>query len=102
MPGFDRTGPLGAGPTTGGGRGFCGSRAGVGRRFGGGFFRGAGRGGWWGASPGWGRGFSRGAPYWGAPPARDEETDALKAELASARDEIAALEARLAELEKET
>jgi hypothetical protein len=101
---------------TGGGRGLCGQGAGAGRRFGGGFFRGVGRGGmpwgggfgrcfggrggWWGAGPALGRGFSWGAPYW-APPTRDQEADTLKAELASARDEIAAMEARLAELEKE-
>jgi hypothetical protein len=116
MPGFDRTGPMGAGPMTGGGRGLCGSWAGAGRRFYGGFTRGVGRGGipwgggmgrcfggrggWWGTGPGWGRGFFGRASY-GVPFTKDEEADVLKTELASAKDEIAAMEARLAELEKE-
>ncbi len=45
MPGFDRTGPLGAGSRAGWGRGPCGQET-VTRRFSsGGFFRGMGRGG---------------------------------------------------------
>jgi hypothetical protein len=45
MPGFDRTGPLGAGPRTGRGRGACGGRAACGWGAGRGFFRGFGFGG---------------------------------------------------------
>lgn len=64
MPGFDRTGPMGGGPMTGGARGFCnpayagyGGRAlGCGRGYGRG--RGFRRG--FGASPGWGRGTGQG------------------------------------------
>jgi len=53
MPGFDRSGPMGAGPMTGGGRGVCnrtttagagGQPYGRGRGFGRGFGRGLGRG----------------------------------------------------------
>ncbi len=76
MPGGDRTGPLGMGPRTGRGAGFCrgygvpgyanpwgGRNVGVGRNFGGGFFGGFGGG-------GHGRGrrnryFATGVPGWG-------------------------------------
>ena len=60
MPGFNGTGPQGAGPMTGGGRGYC-NPAGVGYapRFGRFFGRGRGFG------PGRGRGFGRG-PFRGS------------------------------------
>ena len=48
MPGYDRTGPMGAGPMSGWGQGYCGGSAAVGRR--------AAWGGQWA-----GRGFGRGA-----------------------------------------
>ncbi|MBN2059842.1 MAG: DUF5320 domain-containing protein [Deltaproteobacteria bacterium] len=83
MPGFDGTGPMGAGPMTGGARGFCnpasggygvgyGGTSGYGRGYGRGrgFRRGFGPGMAWGR--GYGRGYGRGfgwrAPYpsWGA------------------------------------
>lgn len=61
MPGFDRTGPMGAGPMTGGARGYCNpANAGSPRPYqGGGFFgRGFGRGyGMAGRGRGGGRGF---------------------------------------------
>jgi len=109
MPGFDRTGPLGAGPRTGWGRGLCGPTTGARGSLwhGRGFFGGIGRGGLpWGG--GRGRCFGgRGGwfPFgWGAPsgwaPAVPDEPEALRAEIAAAKEEIAALEARLAELEK--
>jgi hypothetical protein len=75
MPGFDGTGPMGMGPRTGGGRGFCPPYAGP--YYGGyapqnygaygyGPVYGRGRGGIpWGGGGGRGRGFGR----WGAPPA---------------------------------
>lgn len=51
MPGFDGTGPMGYGPVTGWGRGFCrgggGGRRGRGRGFRGGFGGGPGRGWGW-------------------------------------------------------
>ncbi|MEW6665837.1 MAG: DUF5320 domain-containing protein [Thermodesulfobacteriota bacterium] len=75
MPGFDGTGPMGAGPMTGGGRGFCNpAYAGYGARYGGGFSYGPGYGrgrGFRGGS-GRGRGYVRGSgwrafyPTWSA------------------------------------
>ena len=71
MPGFDRTGPQGAGPMTGGARGYCnpgfrrntfayGRGYGMGRGFRAGF----------GGGPGFGRGYGRGFGARGAyPPA---------------------------------
>jgi len=75
MPGFDGSGPMGAGPMSGGGRGYCNipagrgfgiSRYGLGRGFRGGFGRGGfknARG--YGRGPGWGRAYvsARGAWY---------------------------------------
>lgn len=70
MPGFDRTGPMGAGPMTGGARGFCNpAYAGYGPSYGGGFVsgrglgRGRGRGFRRGVGPGFGQGFGRGRGY---------------------------------------
>jgi hypothetical protein len=68
MPGFDGTGPMGAGPMTGGGRGLCNpAYAGSGPWYGGGFGygrglgRGRGRG--LGFRRGFGPGFGRGRGY---------------------------------------
>jgi hypothetical protein len=68
MPGFDGTGPMGAGSMTGGARGFCNpAYAGYGRGYGRG--RGFRRG--FGPGLGWGRGYGRGFggrafyPDWG-------------------------------------
>jgi hypothetical protein len=79
MPGFDGRGPMGAGPMTGGGRGFCNpAYAGYGPVYGRGFGygRGYGRGRGFrrgfGPGPGGGRGYGRGFggrafyPAWGA------------------------------------
>jgi len=57
MPWGDRTGPLGLGPRTGRGLGFCSGFSSPG------FTKGPGWGfgrGWWGFGRGWGRGFGRG------------------------------------------
>jgi hypothetical protein len=82
MPGLNRTGPLGGGPGTGRGLGLCGT-AGKSPRFSwGGFFRGIGRG---------------GAPWGGG---AYDEVEALRAGITAAKEEIAAMEARLSELEK--
>lgn len=113
MPGGDRRGPMGQGPRTGRGQGYCsgydepgftagGYGMGMGR--GRGFGRGMGRGG--GFGPGFGRGFGRGMgfgrrvwgsinpfggsaqdPYYGAPPEMEERQ--------IVEDEISALEERL-------
>lgn len=102
MPGFDGTGPWGAGPGTGWGLGPCGAgwRRGFGR------FRG-----WWGFGRGgrgfgrfcwWGRrwfgpfGFGGAAPY-GAPP---NELEALKEEEAFLKSQLEEVQKRLAELER--
>jgi len=84
MPGYDRTGPRGQGPMTGGGFGNCATGRGY-RRFG------AGMG--YGRGTGYGRG-NRRAYYYDAPPVTvDEEKDMLK-------EEMEFLRARLDELEK--
>jgi len=71
MPGFDRKGPVGAGPMTGGRRGFCNpATAGYNPAYGGyGYGRGLGlrRGFRGGYGPGMGRGYGRG--YGWVPPA---------------------------------
>jgi hypothetical protein len=96
MPGFDRTGPTGAGPMTGRGLGRCGSGAIQGTSFGYGMGRG-GRGRCLvGRGLGWGRGFVGGY----VPGASPDEAQALRAELAQAREELAALKSRLDALEK--
>ncbi len=116
MPGFDGTGPMGAGPMTGGRRGFCnpatagyvpanggyGYGRGLGRRRG---FRG-------GYGPGWGRGYDRG--YGWAPPASGpvyppayptgaaSEIDALKEQADYMRNSLDAINRRIDALEKES
>ncbi len=111
MPGFNGTGPMGAGPMTGGGRGYCtGSNAGVqpnyGRRIGrgNGFGRGAGRG------RGYGRGFagSGGYPAWGnAPQYNDpynpnpaDELSMLRAQADAMKSTLDNIQKRMAELDK--
>ncbi len=79
MPGFDGTGPLGQGPMTGGGFGFCGRGYGRGIRRGRGF--------------GMGRGFGR--RFWGAAPLNyspEDELEMLKREKELLEQDIAALE----------
>ncbi len=116
MPGFNGTGPLGYGPMTGRGLGFCNPRTRAtapfcGRGFG--FGRGFRRGGWPGF--GRGRGFGRGWAYPAAPPAYrpyagagygapygmgpQEEASYLKEEAAAIREEIDAIQRRIDELE---
>jgi hypothetical protein len=106
MPGYNRTGPLGAGPRTGWGRGQCGTTAGAPRFSGGGLLRGVGRGGLpWGG--GRGRCFGGGASgrqgrFAGPMPfgSVQDEAEVLKNQLAAAEEEIAAMKSRLAELDK--
>ena len=117
MPGLDGTGPLGAGPMTGGGWGYCNlsaryygaPRYGLGRGFRGGFGRG-----------GWGRGYGRGPGWrgWGYAPARgwyappyaspygnpypmnpDDEMAMLKDEASAIKSELEAINKRIEELE---
>jgi hypothetical protein len=125
MPGGDRTGPVGMGPMTGRGAGFCAGYSvpgylnpipgrgwyGVGR---GGFPRGGGRGRAFGGGHGWwGRGGFYGHPayvpfqpqYAPYPPAyhqpsAEEEKKFLQEELASLEEELTAIRERIGELEK--
>lgn len=105
MPGFDRTGPLGGGPRTGGGFGLCGPGAGTGsgRGYGlgvgrGGRPRGGGRGRCFGGGGGYayGRGYGRGYGRFGAFGA-DADIASLQAQADELRAELDAVEARLAE-----
>lgn len=102
MPGFDRTGPGGRGPATGWGRGGCAPRSGGRRPSPLGAMRGIGRGGVpWGGGRGrcfGGRGW-RGPYAWQTAPMTDE-AELLRNELAAAREQMAAMEARLSELDK--
>lgn len=106
MPGFDRTGPLGAGPKTGWGRGRCVPGAGAGQApSGGGFAQGAGRG---GAPFGGGRGRCFGGRgLWGAQAWQGQATESadevqgLKNQLDDAQRAVRELQDRLSELEKQ-
>jgi hypothetical protein len=116
MPGYDGTGPLGQGPRTGGGFGFC--PPGSGPAYGAGWYgRGAGRGGlpWgggrgrvWGGGRGWGwRMMSGGYPssYWGAPPfaqwTPQQELEALQAQAQAMEGDLENIRQRIAQLESE-
>jgi hypothetical protein len=113
MPGFDRTGPFGAGPMTGGARGFCnpatreypvaffggaGVRRGMG--LGRGFRGGMGR----SMRGGFGRGFGGYPPAYAGryPYAMDAavEMDMLKAQAESFKKALDAINKRMAGLEK--
>ncbi|MBI5569113.1 MAG: DUF5320 domain-containing protein [Desulfomonile tiedjei] len=107
MPGSDKTGPLGAGPGTGWGLGRCTVAARRGIAALGGILRGVGRG---GMPRGGGRGLCFGgarfrgesSPFPGGPsvtPAKEAEI--LRAELAAAKEQLAAMQVRLEELEKQ-
>ena len=117
MPGFDGTGPMGAGPMTGGGRGYCspygrsyvsrgfGGGRGFGRGFGAGFGRGRayGRGfGWRGAYPAQGAWY--GEPYSGTPYQMnpDQEINMLKGDAQAMKNELDAINKRIEELESES
>jgi Family of unknown function (DUF5320) len=111
MPAGDGTGPLGMGPVTGRGMGFCGGYAapgwahpGPGRRF---FGRG-GQGG--GGGHGWRHWYyATGLPRWArggvsstyAPPTRDQEIEALKGEAEWLKDQLDAINRRMDELSQE-
>ena len=110
MPGFDRTGPRGMGPITGGargrcnpndrrasGRGFFGSWFGQGRGFRRGnqnMFRGAGFADWSGYGPAGAWGMPDIAPY-----NQDQEIDMLKDQAAFLEKELKAVNSRLQEME---
>jgi len=110
MPGFDRTGPEGTGPMTGGARGLCnpaGANAGSAGAYGRGRGLGYGRGFRGGFGPGRGlrRGFGpRGyAPAYAAqtyPAGGRNELSALKAQAADMKGALDEINHRIAELEE--
>ena len=115
MPGFDRTGPMGAGPMTGGARGLCNpATAGTVRAYGGGYGYGRGLGlgrgfrGGYGPGRGWGRGYGRG--YFGYPAAvgpafpvdASDEIDMLRAQADSLNASLNAVNRRIDDLEKKS
>jgi hypothetical protein len=106
MPGYDRSGPMGNGPMTGGMRGFCNPAAtanrfssfGSGRGFGQGFRGGMGR----GRRNGFGKGFSGNPPAVAGPYMDDPGTElnGLKAQADFLRNSLDAISQRIAQLEK--
>ena len=108
MPGFDQTGPMGAGPMTGGARGRCnpakagsipfyGRGLGLRRGFRGGYVRGMGLGRGYGGGYGW-----YPAPVGPAYPVdAAEEMNMLKAEADNLQKSLEAVNKRIEELEKE-
>ena len=115
MPGFDRTGPMGAGPMTGGARGRCnpatagsiplysggydyGRGLGLRRGFRGGFDRGMGRGRGYGGGYGWYP--APGGPAYQMDAA--EEMDMLKAEADYMQMSLEAVNKRIEELGTES
>lgn len=114
MPGFDRTGPMGAGPMTGGRRGPCGGAYGrpaaTGDDYGYGFGRGRGLG--LGFRRGYGRGRCFGPAGYGGfpvprtfdqayPATRADEMAMLRAEANAMKASLDSIQNRIAELEKE-
>ncbi len=85
MPGFNRRGPLGAGPMTGGGRGFC---TGLGRGYRG--------------TRGFNAGFGWGSPsgYNSYPDDSASDLNSLKAQAHSIREMLDDLSRKIAEMEK--
>jgi len=106
MPGFDGTGPMGMGPRTGGGRGYCPPVAGAqaSPAWTGPFLRGAGRGGVpWGGGRGRVHGGGRrcwpGFPYYGSFVQNAAVLDAQQ-EIAFLRNQASVLEQELAAVRK--
>ena len=105
MPGFDRTGPRGMGPMTGGGRGLCNPRGtGVGLR-GAGFrgytppwpYVGRGHGGYARCQyPGFIRDYAE--PY----PVRDQEIDDLKSQAQAMREQLTRIEDTISQMKQES
>ena len=100
MPGYDTTGPRGAGPMTRGGRGFCAHAGDSQQPFAGGrpSFR-------WGGGRGWRNQYhATGLPrwqrwtLWNTPVTAEDEKQALKSEADFHRSRLQILEERLAEL----
>lgn len=102
MPGFDGTGPMGMGPRTGGGRGFCAS--GIGATYGygagrGGMPRGCGYGRAWGGGRGRG-GYVQAGPIRGGAPfaasySPEQEISFLQSQSAALEQEIQRIKSRI-------
>ena len=117
MPFGDGTGPMGMGPMTGRGAGYCagyGAPGYLNPAFGRGWWRGGGWGrGWWGAGRGFGGGWWRsgyapasGAPAYGYAPyggplSKEQEADALRQQADLLTRSLETINQRLEELEKE-
>ncbi len=109
MPGLDRSGPMGSGPMTGGGRGFCNTvNAGYSRRlagdpdFGGGIGYGRGFRGGFGPGISMRRGFCRGYA-WNMPAYPADKTDqvaTLKDQVDSIKSALDTIIRRIADMEK--
>jgi hypothetical protein len=111
MPGLDRSGPMGAGPMTGGRRGICGRAGGATNLpvYGGGY--GYGRGMGFRRGYGRGRGYGFGPAYGGVaypqaygtryPVSKTDEMEMLRADAEAMRQSLDAIQRRLADLEKE-
>lgn len=104
MPGFDRSGPMGAGPMTGRAMGRCNPNQAAGAAMPyGGYGRGMafrrGRGGGFGAGRGLRRGFGMGYGWAGPVAAAGNELDALKTEADSMKKSLETINRRIAELE---
>ena len=115
MPGFDRTGPMGAGPMTGGVRGRCNpATAGTVPAYAGGYGYGRGMGlrrgfrGGYGPDMGRGRGYGRGYGWYppttaaGVPVDTTADIDALKADADYLKSSLDAVNRRIDELGKKT
>jgi len=112
MPGFNGSGPMGAGPMTGWGRGMCGQPAGAGNlpAYGGrGYGYGRGMGFRRGFGRGMGRGFGPAFGGYGAPPEagygypanRTDEIEMLRSNAEAMKNSLDAIQQKIAELEKE-
>lgn len=116
MPRGDRTGPMGMGPMTGRGAGYCAGynapgymNAAGGGGFGMGFrhgWRGAGWGGGWrhqgyaAGMPGWGRANYNYPPAWTAP-TKEQETQTLKQQAEWLKEQLDSITQRIEEMEQE-
>jgi hypothetical protein len=103
MPRGNGTGPMGLGPRTGRGLGYCSGYPHPGYMNPYGFGRGLGRGWGRGFGRGWGRGWGWPSrfdyPYSPEPPTLKEEKEMLNKDLKALREEMKAIEERLKELE---